>query len=192
MAPENVFGDFEADFRAADKAPLGSTPGRVPPGTYKFILTTSESDDELGLIIDYDIIESKAGTKGFKVFCEILEPEKMTNPKTGELEVTKGKVVEHVFWITKNNLPFIKRDISTILGRDPESLGELTRLTWAGRTFEGVVRDEAYLGVVRSRIAFINPWRPQDGKGESKAETKKIAAPKSAKSMKDTGQEIMF
>lgn len=178
MAPENVFGDFESDFKSTEKAPPGSAPGRVPPGAYKFVLTTSEPEEGQAPV-DHEIIVGKnTGTKGFKLFCEILEPESMPNPKTGEPEETKGKVLDHVFWITKNNLPFVKRDISTILGRDLESLEELTKLTWAGRTFEGVVKDEEYQGIVRSRVAFINPWTPAEGGGEKpaeeKTETKKV------------------
>ena len=204
MTTENIFGDFESDYRLAPKAPPGSTPGRVPPGTYKFVLTTHEPEEGQAPI-DYEIISSKTGTKGFKVFCEILEPETMMNARTGEHEETKGKVIDHVFWVTKPNLPFLKRDISIILGRDLESLEELTRLPWAGRTFEGVVKDEEYQGIIRSRIAYINPWTPEgsETKGaklvDAKAETKKIASPtkgattqKSAAASKASGKGVSF
>jgi hypothetical protein len=181
MAGESPFGDFEDDFKSTEKAPPGSTPGRVPPSTYKFVLTTNDPKGD-GQLIDHDVIVgSNTGTKGFKIFCEILDPASVPNPKTGEPHVTKGEVLEHVWWVTKKTLPFIMRDVSTILGRDLKSMSELTSLTWAGRTFEGVVGDEEYQGIMRSRIKYINAWAPEkagDKKtSDAKAETKKAAAP---------------
>jgi len=177
MAPENVFGDFESDFKKSDKAPPGSAPGRVPPSTYKFVLTTNEPEEGQPPV-DHEIITGKQkGTKGFKLFCEIVEPESVPNVKTGTPEETKGKVLDHVFWITKDNLPFVKRDISTILGRDLESLEELTKLTWAGRTFEGVVKDDEYQGIIRSRVAFINSWTSVEGESGEPAAGEKEGVP---------------
>ncbi len=164
----NPFGDFEDDFKKADKA-QNTTPGRVPPETYKFVLTAQELPPDSGTMVDHEVIVGKnTGTKGFKIFCEILEPEEVPNPKTKEPHVTKGAVIDHVFWVTQKNLPFMKRDIATILGRDIETLAELTTITWAGRTFEGVVKDEEYQGRVSSRIAFINPWAPKAEEGANK------------------------
>jgi hypothetical protein len=158
--PVNPFGDFEEDYKKADKAE-NVTPGRVPPETYKFVLTSQELPANSGTMVDHEVIVGKnTGTKGFKLFCEILEPESVPNPKTKEPHVTKGAVLDHVFWVTQKNLPYIKRDIATILGREVDLLGELMKIAWAGRTFEGVVKDEEYLGRVSSRIAFINPWAP--------------------------------
>lgn len=168
MGNVNPFGDFEDDFKKAEKA-QNTTPGRVPPETYKFVLTAQEMPEGSGTMVDHEVIVGKnTGTKGFKLFCEILEPEQVPNPKTKEPHITKGVVVDHVFWITQKNLPFVKRDIATILGREIESLGELTTVAWAGRTFEGVVKDEEYQGRVSSRIAFINPWAPPSSKEEDK------------------------
>lgn len=184
--PVNPFGDFEEDFKKAAKAE-NITPGRVPPATYKFVLTSQEIPENSGTMVDHEVIVGKnSGTKGFKLFCEILEPESVPNPKTGEAHNTKGAVLDHVFWITQKNLPFVKRDVATILGREIETLAELTKITWAGRTFEGVVKDEEYQGRVSSRIGFINPWSPPDEGGanphgaaaSSKTEEKKPADPK--------------
>lgn len=163
----NPFGDFEADFKKAEKAEQ-ATPGRVPPETYKFVLTAQELHKKPGEMVDHEVFVTPKGTKGFKLFCEIVEPEQVPNPKTGEPHITKGAVLEHPFWITQDNLPYVKRDIATILGRELESLGELTTINWAGRTFEGVVRDEEYppgSRIIRSRIAFINPWAPKSEGG---------------------------
>ncbi len=178
--PANPFGDFEDDYKKSDKAE-NVTPGRVPPETYKFVLTAQELPADSGTMVDHEVIVGKkSGTKGFKLFCEILEPEEVPNPKTGEPHVTKGAVLDHVFWVTQKNLPYIKRDLATILGREVESLGELTTITWAGRTFEGVVKDETYEGRVSSRIGFINPWSPPAEEGDDKHGA--------AKSSKDTGK----
>ncbi|SRR5689334_21693683 len=158
--PVNPFGDFEDDFKKSEKAE-NTTPGRIPPGTYKFVLTAQDVPPNSGTLADHEVIVGKrSGTKGFKLFCEVIEPEEVPNPKTGEPHVTKGAVVDHVFWVTQKNLPYIKRDIATILGREIDSLAELIKITWAGRTFEGVVKDEEYEGRISSRISFINQWAP--------------------------------
>ncbi len=166
--PVNPFGDFEDDFKKAAKAE-NTTPGRVPEATYKFVLVAQEVPPESGNLADYEVIVGKnTGTKGFKLFCEILEPEQVENPKTKEPHITKGAILDHVFWVSQKNLPYIKRDVATILGREVEALSELTSIAWAGRTFEGVVKDETYQGRVSSKIGFFNPWAPKDVKGDDK------------------------
>ena len=179
--PANPFGDFEKDFENVKKADPAATPGRVPPETYKFVLCAQELVEGDGVMRDHEVFVAKnTGTKGFKLFCEILEPTEVPNPKTGEPHVTKGVVLEHVFWVTEKNLPYLKRDIATILERDDFKLSELTTINWAGRTFEGVVRDEKDQGgYVRSRIAFINAWVP--GKDAKKDEKKGADAKKDEK-----------
>jgi hypothetical protein len=168
MVDVNPFQDFEEDFKKAEKAE-NTTPGRVPPETYKFVCTAQEVPADSGTMAEYEIIIGKnTGTKGFKIFCEILEPEQVPNPKTGEPHITKGAVLDHVFWVTTKNLPYIKRDVATITGRDIDLLAELTKIAWAGRTFEGVVNDETYQGRVSSRIQFINPWSPKAAEGDDK------------------------
>jgi hypothetical protein len=194
--PNNPFNDFEDDFKKADKADPASTPGRVPPETYKFILTAQELREGDGTMADHETFVANSGTKGFKLFCEIVEPESVPNPKTNEPHRTKGVVLEHVFWITQKNLPFVKRDIATILGREIESLGELVKITWAGRTFEGVVKDETRDGYTKSKIGFINPWAPKAEEGankhgvatSSKDETKKVDNKADQKAAKGAAQ----
>jgi hypothetical protein len=212
--PSNPFSDFDDDFKNADPSDI-PTPGRVPPATYKFVLTTQEIKKGVETVVaDYEIFVANSGSKGFKIFCEILDPETVPNPKTGEPHVTKGVVVERVFWGTKDNLIYMKRDLQTILGRllkQEEKLSEILVTTqWAGRTFEGVVRDEEYplnSGRYSSRIAFINPWTPPTvestnphgaatgSKDAAKTETKKVdpkpdpkVATKSATPAKDSKQ----
>lgn len=172
MSSPNPFSDFDEDFKGADPSNIPS-PGRVPPETYKFVCTTQEvKKGNETVTADYEIFVANSGSRGFKLFCEILEPETVPNPKTGEPHITKGVVIERVFWGTKDNLIYMKRDLSTILGRpiEPhEKLSELlTGTTWAGRTFEGVVADEEYppkSGRYNSRIQFINPWVPKAEEG---------------------------
>jgi hypothetical protein len=173
--PVNPFGDFETDFDKVDKADPAATPGRVPPETYKFVLTSMDLKDD-GVLVDKEAFVANSGTKGFKLFCEIIEPESVPNPKTNEPHITKGVVLEHVFWVTEKNLPYMKRDLAVILERDDFKLSELMSINWAGRTFEGVVKDETRDGYTRSRIAFINAWVPK--KGEKKAADPKKEADK--------------
>jgi hypothetical protein len=162
----NPFGEFEADFQKTEKAAPGSMPGRVPPATYKFTCTAVDKLGD-GVLVDYDIFAGKQkGTKGFKLFCEILEPKAVMSPITKQPQETAGVIIEHVFWVTTANLPYIMRDISTILGRDLASMGEVVNTIWAGRTFEGIVKDEEYPpGTMRSRIGFINAWNPPAAPG---------------------------
>lgn len=158
--PDSPFGDFENDFKNTEKAAPGALERLLPPATYKFVCTTNDPKDD-GVLVDHEVFSANTGTKGFKLYCEILEPDSVSNPKTGEPFPTKGEVVQHVFWVTKNNLPYIKRDLATILGRDLASMDEIVSLTWAGRTFEGVLTNEPdNKGIVRNRIAFINAWTP--------------------------------
>lgn len=179
MTGNNPFGEFEDDFKNTEKAAPASTPGRVPPETYKFVLTSQEitqRETSEQVLADHEVFVTPSGTKGFKLFCEILEPESVPNPKTDEPHITKGQVLEHVFWVTKKNLPYVLRDLSTILERDLTSMGEVVSIPWAGRTFEGVVQDDTYQGRVRSKIAFINPWvPPKDGDKKKAADPKKDA-----------------
>lgn len=178
--PANPFSDFDEDFQKTEAAE-NSTPGRVPPETYKFVCTTKEIKKGTETVkADYEIFVANSGSRGFKLFCEILDPESVPNPKTNEPHITKGQVIERVFWGTKDNLPYMKRDLGTIMGREikpNEKLSDvLTKTQWAGLTFEGVVRDEEYQGRVSSRIAFINPWKPgmekkEDGKKQDPKKT---------------------
>lgn len=185
--PKNPFSDFDEDFQKAEAAEF-STPGRVPPGTYKFVCTTQEIKKKGAepVVADYEIFVANSGSRGFKLFCEILDPESVPNPKTGEPYITKGAVLERVFWGTTDNLIYMKRDLGTILGRairPEEKLSELLVNTpWAGRTFEGAVQDEEYppgSHRIRSRIAFINPWSPPAEEGPNPhgaaATTKEVA-----------------
>ena len=198
MTTPNPFSDFDEDFQKADAADI-PTPGRVPESTYKFVCTTKEIKKGVETVVaDHEIFVANSGSKGFKLFCEILEPETVLNPKTGEPHITKGAVLERVFWGTKDNLAYMKRDLGTILGRHigpEEKLSQLLVSTsWAGLTFEGVVKDETYQGRVNSRISFINPWAPPVEEGapnphgaatptdpkkgaSSKDETKKATTP---------------
>jgi hypothetical protein len=186
--PSNPFGEFEEDFKKTEKAGPAATPGRIPPNTYKFVLTAQEitqRDSSEQVLADHEIFVTPSGTKGFKLFCEVLEPESVKNEKTEEPYTTKGQVLEHVFWVTKKNLPYILRDLSVILERDLTHMGEVVSIPWAGRTFEGVVYDEEYpekSGRIRSRIAYINPWTPPKNekasaaKGDAKPDQKKLTA----------------
>lgn len=167
--PVNPFGEFESEFKDVKAAPPGAFPNRLPGGTYKFVLTTKEIEG--GELRDHEVFVAKnTGSKGFKLFCEVLEPKTMKNPSGGDDVKTEGEVMEHVFWVTKKNLPYMCRDLSTIAGREIQGVdvgsGAILKMTWAGRTFEGVVGDEKDLNeVVRSKIKYINPWAPKAEEG---------------------------
>jgi len=165
--PINPFGDFEDDFKNVDKAEQGSSIGRLPEGTYKVACASVNLGDDI--LVDHQVFAANSGTKGFKLFFEVLEPEMI-----GETRV-KGEIIEHVFWITRKSIPFIKRDAAIILGRDLQSLGEMDTIAWAGKTCEVVVADEEYNGRTNSKVKYINPWA---------SDVKRAATPKTSASKK--------
>ena len=155
--PENSeFGDFEDEFQKSKKAAPGAGIDRLPEGLYKGVCTSVDMEGD-GKLVDHDIFTTGSGTRGFKLFFEILEPEKVKDVKT------KGEIHEHVFWITNRTFEYLKRDIASILGRDLNSLSELKTIQWAGKTLEFGVKDETYQGFTRSRTTFINAWSPTKG-----------------------------
>lgn len=171
--PENPFAEFEEDFKNAKPAAKGSI-GRLPEyGAYKGVCTTVDLAGD-GVMVDREIFTSKGGTKALKIFLEIVDPEKV-----GDTTV-KGEVHEHVWWITDKMLPYIKRDASTVLGREVVSMAELAKVQWAGHTVEFGLKDESYNGFVNSKVSFFNPWDPKakkDDKKEAQKETKKTSTP---------------
>ena len=167
--PENPFAEFEDAYKVADPAKAGSSIGRLPEAVYKGVCTTVDLKGD-GVMVDREIFEANSGTKGLKIFLEILEP-----AKVGDTTV-KGEVHEHVMWITEKMLPYIKRDASTILGKTIATMGELARVQWAGHTVEFGLKDEARNGFVNSKVSFFNTWDPKakkDDKKESQKETRK-------------------
>lgn len=185
MSDEGIFDDVENDFGKADKAEPLAAPGYVYPGTYQVVCVAIDPKGD-GKIIDHDAFEARTHTKGFKLFFEILSPEKVRNEETGEEEETKGKVVEHVFWVSKDNAPYVKRDIASILGRELESLKELHSIAWAGKTCEIGVKDDTYQGFLRSKVAFINAWAPEKDK-EKKETSKDSGSTKKVEAGKKSG-----
>lgn len=160
--PHNEFADFESSFQTANKAEAGGGGDQLPEGVYKFVCSSQDVRGD-GVQVDHEVITSKAGSKGLKLFLEVLDPESV---KVGTEAVrTRGQVIEHVFWVTQKNLPYLKRDASTILGRDVKSLAELQSPIWAGKTVEGGVKHEVYNGFKNARISFFNAWAPKKGEG---------------------------
>jgi hypothetical protein len=169
MTQPNEFGDFEDAFKNTPKAEAGGGGGDlIPEGVYKVVCSQQDIKGD-GVLVDHDVIKSKTESKGLKLFLEILDPETV---KVGaDVIKTRGQTVEHVFWITQKNLPYLKRDIATIIGRDLKSLAELNSTVWAGLTCEVGIKHEVYQGFKNSRVSFFNAWNPK------KAAEKKAADP---------------
>lgn len=168
--PENPFGEFEDAAKGVEAAKPGSSIGRLPEfPNYKGVCTTVDLDGD-GVMVDKSIFEAKTGTKGLKIFLEILEPEKV-----GDVTV-KGEIHEHVFFVTDGMLPYIKRDVPVILGRPWVSMAQFAKEKWAGATVEFGLKDEAYQGFVRSKVTYFNAWKPGDAKADPKKDDPKKAA----------------
>lgn len=179
MSGENPFGGFDNDWANTPEAQKGGGLGRVPPGVYKCMLTAVDPGTGTPAV-DKEVIDNrkKGGSLGLKLFLEILSPEKAKNPNTGEEEVVKGKIIEHVFWVTGNTLDFVKRDAHTILGRELKTAGELYTVQWAGHTVEVGVRDEEYNGYINSRVYFWNKWDPKAATPAAAPKAGATAAPR--------------
>lgn len=180
--PENEFGDFEEDFKNAEKAAQGGATGVVPDGPYKVVCTSVDVNGD-GQAVDKQIVKaSTTGSKGLKIFLEILEPAEVKDPVTDKMVKTKGEIIEHVFWITQANLRYLKRDVETILGRPPKSLAELKEIVWLGKTCEVGLRAEIYRGFKSSKVNYFNAWAPGKAAQEAAGKTsaKKAAAGKPA------------
>jgi hypothetical protein len=161
--PESAFNEgMEQEFKNTPKAEAGFSVGRLPEGIYKVALTAVDLKGD-GDLVDHETFQTNSGSIGVKVFMEILEPEDVDGV------AVRGEIHEHVFWVTPKNLPYLKRDVATILGRDLESLKELHSVQWAGLTCEISLRDDTYQGRTTSKTAFINPWKPE-GEAEPVAE----------------------
>lgn len=159
MTNQSEFGDFEESFQKTTKAEAGGGGGDlIPESVYKVVCSQQDIRGD-GKLVDHEVIKSKAESKGLKLFFEILDPE---NVKVGaETVKTRGQIQEHVFWVTQKNLPYLKRDIATLIGRELKTLAELQSLTYAGLTAEIGIKHEVYQGFKNSRVSFINAWSPK-------------------------------
>lgn len=158
------FDSFDEEWGGVE--PAERFGNRIPPGRYQVVCTTNPFEEHT--MEDCAEIEAESGNKGLKIWFEILAPETV---KEGEKEVkTVGRIIEHVFWITKPNLPYMKRDILTILGKIPEKISTLFASGWAGKTCEILVKDDDYNNEIRSKVRFINPWKPEESKSEESKE----------------------
>jgi hypothetical protein len=173
---EDLFGDLDDQFKNVPKAEAGIDPGDLlPESVYKVVCSAQDLTGD-GKPVDHELFKAKTGTTGFKLFFEVLEPETVKSKGATEAVKTKGEIQEHVFYITGKNLPMVKRDLCTILGRDLQSLKELSKITWAGLTCEIGTKHEVFRGFKSSKVSFIAPWKPssqQETKKETKQETKK-------------------
>lgn len=160
--PENPFGEFEDVAKSTEAAKPGSSPGRLPPGVYRGVCTTVDLEGD-GVMVDKEVFTTNGGTKALKIFLEILEPEKV-----GDVTV-KGEIHEHPFWVTDGMVPYIKRDVPIITDKPWESMAQFAKEKWAGKTVEFGLKDELYMGFMRSKVSYFAPWKPGQEVDKSKA-----------------------
>ena len=99
------------------------------------------------------------GNRGLKIVFEIIEPAVATNEKGEEVEV-RGKTIEHVFWISKKNIPYVKRDVHTLTGHEIKAIRELMDINWMECFVEIVSKHDTYENRTRNKVAFFNEWTP--------------------------------
>jgi len=166
--PENPFGEFEDVAKNTEAAKPASSAGRLPVfANYKGVCTTVDLEGD-GVLVDKEVFTTGSGTKALKIFLEILEPEKV-----GDVTV-KGEIHEHVFWVTDGMVPYIKRDVPIITDKPWESMAQFAREKWAGMTVEFGLKDELYMGFMRSKVSYFAPWKP----GQETEKPKAAADPK--------------
>jgi hypothetical protein len=172
--PENPFGEFEDVAKTTEAAgPMQST-GRLPVfANYKGVCTTVDLKGD-GVMVDKEIFTARTGTKGLKIFLEILEPEEVDGIKV------KGEIHEHVFWVTEGTIPALKRDVPVVTGKDWVSMAQLAKEKWAGLTVEFGLKDKMNNGFVRSEVSYFSPWKPGDQKAQSHPTDPKKGAAASA------------
>ncbi len=117
----------------------------LPEGVYRCILVSNE----LGL--DAEALKSTStGSKGVKIFFKVLTPTQY-----------EGEIIDHVFWLTLKNLPYVKRDLYTILGYEIEDLNQLLGGIFAGKTAELKVVHDTYKGWTNLKVAWFLPWKEE-------------------------------
>ncbi len=173
----NPFGDLDDEFAGAQaKAPAAVK--LLPGGTYGFAIVPFDAKGD-GVMVEYDTF--KAGeTTGIRMMLEALMFDGVLNKdEEGKDIPVLGEQVEKVFWVTANNIPYLKNDLGAILQREipaGEKLSKTMSETWAGRTFQAaLINEKDKKGVMRNSISFITQWAPEQA--ESKKETKKETAP---------------
>lgn len=172
---QDPFADMECDWEKVEKAESGFQSGRLPEfGAYKAVCVTFDpgtTQSEEQVDHHYFVTEKGKGTKAVKITLEVLDPEKV-----GE-EAVKGRTHEHVFWITPDNWPYVRRDAETILGKEIKHPKDLLTSVWAGHTVEFGVKNEEWNGTKRSKTSFFNAWAPEKKSDAKKSdETKKVNA----------------
>lgn len=133
---------------------------------------------------DFSWLKADTGNRGLKVMFEIIEPAvalDFTNDEKGKKVGVRGKIIEHVFWITAKNLPFVKRDVLKITGRELDSPKELMDINWMECFVEIVLKHDTYEGRTRNKVAFFNEWSPDT-----------VRAPGDAPATEESGEDIPF
>ena len=74
MTNQSEFGDFEESFSKTQKAEAGGGGGDlIPESVYRGVLSRQDVRGD-GVLVDHEVIKSKADSKGVKVFLEIIDP----------------------------------------------------------------------------------------------------------------------
>lgn len=159
----SLFEAFDEQFKGIEPAGKYSQ-DRVPPAVYQVVCAAMNLKGD-GVLVDHEVIDNrpKGGKLGLKIFLEILAPESVTetvNGKSTEVK-TKGKIVEHIFWISDKTAGSIMRDVKAIAGVDLQGkFSKIESITWAGHTCEAGVKDNEYNGWISSRVNYFNAWNP--------------------------------
>jgi hypothetical protein len=105
-----------------------------------------------------------SGNRGLKIVFEIIEPAVVKDAAGEDVEV-RGKTIDHVFWISKKNIPYVKRDVHTLTGQEIKAIRELMDINWMECFVEIVNKHDTYDGRTRNKVAFFNEWSPATTEG---------------------------
>jgi hypothetical protein len=131
---------------------------------------------------DYRWFHANSGTLGLELSFEVIEPKEYA-----------GEILPHVFWITSNNLPYVKRDVKKLTGKSLESVKELHAIKWQSCFAEVVNRHEVNPNDPNqrkyNRVMFINAWNPSNKPGTGTKKDGHKTAPTATKKPVQQEQE---
>lgn len=122
---------------------------------FKGYETLPEGDYVFG-VENFKWTESKNANVGLNLTCIPIKP----------IGFDKAKVF-HTFWITEDNMPYLKRDLEIICKKPLKNITILKKMDWMKAIFKAHVKDETYDNKTRSKIQWFIRMTEEDKNPDS-------------------------